>query len=68
MIGLFGIAAALNGFLMRRIPAVLRILLAGGGLAMMIPGTLTDVIGIVILGFVILYQYLSRKRTSVSAA
>ena len=68
LIGLFGIAAALNGFLMRRIPAVLRILLAGGGLAMMIPGTLTDVIGIVILGFVILYQYLSRKRTSVSAA
>ena len=68
LIGLFGIAAALNGFLMRRIPAVLRILLAGGGLAMMIPGTLTDVIGIVILGSVILYQYLSRKRTSVSAA
>ncbi len=68
LIGLFGIAAALNGFLMCKIPAVLRILLAGGGLAMMIPGTLTDVIGIVILGSVILYQYLSRKRTSISAA
>ena len=56
LIGLFGIAAALNGFLYCHINGLFRVLLVAGGLGMMIPGTLSDVIGLVVVGAVILLQ------------
>lgn len=62
LIGLFAIAAALNGHLKRKINIVLRILLVAAGLYMMIPGTLTDVIGLVVLGFVIIYQNIRKEK------
>lgn len=43
LLGIFGVAAALNGFLYRPIPALLRVAMAVGGLGMMIPGTATDI-------------------------
>ncbi|MDD6739072.1 MAG: TRAP transporter permease, partial [Coriobacteriaceae bacterium] len=49
LVGLFGVAAALNGFLYRSINPLFRVILAAGGLCMMIPGTLTDVIGLVVV-------------------
>ncbi len=61
LLGLFGVAAALNGFLYRHIPMLLRLVLAGAGLAMMIPGALTDVMGLVIMGAIILFQRASAK-------
>ena len=60
LIGLFGVAAALNGYLFRPIHPLFRVLIAAGGLAMMIPGTLTDVIGLVTVGAVVAVQR-SRK-------
>ena len=62
LIGLFGVAAALNGFLYRPIPVLLRLALVAGGLGMMIPGTLSDVTGFVIVAGVILYQRAMAKR------
>ena len=62
LIGLFGVAAALNGFLYRKINPLFRLLLIAGGLGMMIPGTLTDVMGLVIVGGIGLYQRMSAKR------
>ncbi len=62
LIGLFGVAAALNGFLYRHIPVLLRVLMAAGGLGMMIPGTVSDVAGLLIVGGVIFYQRASAKR------
>ena len=56
LIGLFGVAAALNGYLYRPIHPLLRVLLVAGGLGMMIPGALTDVIGLAVVGGVTLYQ------------
>ena len=61
-IGLFGVAAALNGFLYRKINPLFRLLLIAGGLGMMIPGTLTDVMGLVMVGGIVLYQRMSAKR------
>ncbi len=61
VLGMFGIAAALNGHLWRPIPMLLRFLICAGGLMMMVPGMLTDVIGIVLMGAVILRQFLSKK-------
>ena len=49
LLGIFGVAAALNGFLYRPIPALLRVAMAVGGLGMMIPGTATDIAGFVLV-------------------
>ena len=62
LLGIFAIAASLNGFLYKKIHWVLRIVLAIGGLGMMIPGTLTDVVGLVLVAAVIAYQKISAKK------
>ena len=52
LIGLFGVAAALNGTLFCRISPLFRVLMAAGGLSMMFPGFASDIIGLVrVLGF-----------------
>ncbi len=35
---------------------------------MMIPGTVTDLAGLLLVGAIVAYQYLSNKRASASAA
>ena len=63
LLGLFLVAAALNGFWMARIPIFLRALMIAGGLCMMIPGTVTDIIGIVIfaVSFFLMKQLAGRR-------
>ena len=62
LLGIFAIAASLNGFLYKKIHPVLRIVLAIGGLGMMIPGTLTDVVGLALVLAVIFYQRVSARK------
>ena len=62
LVGLFGVAAALNGFLYRSINPLFRVILAAGGLCMMIPGTLTDVIGLVVVVGIVLFQRATAKK------
>ncbi len=64
ILGIFGIAAALNGHLICKISWPLRLVLAVGGLCMMIPGALTDIIGLVVVAIITALQYLSRKRAA----
>ena len=65
LVGLFGVAAALNGFLYRPINPLFRLALVAGGLSMMIPGTLTDVIGLAVVAAVVLLQRAAAKREAV---
>ena len=67
LLGIFGIAAALNGFLYRSVNPLLRIALVAGGLLMLVPGTLSDVAGLVLVGAVVLYQRFTAKRTAAQA-
>ena len=62
VIGIFGVAASLNGYLFYRLNSVYRIMLAIGGLCMMIPGIMTDVIGLIILIFVMISQKIRKNR------
>ena len=62
LLGIFGVAAALNGFLYRTISPLLRLVLVVGGLGMLIPGTVTDVTGFVLVVGVVLYQRATAKR------
>ena len=64
LLGIFGVAAALNGFLYRPIPALLRVAMAVGGLGMMIPGTATDIAGFVLVVGIVLYQRFSAQRAA----
>lgn len=64
VMGLFGVAAALNGYLYRHIHWTLRLVLVAGGLCMMIPGTLTDVVGLALVLAVIFYQRVSARKDS----
>lgn len=62
LLGLFGIAAALNGYLYKKIPVLFRVALIAGGLSMMIPGTLSDVAGLIVVGGIVLIQRMSGQK------
>jgi TRAP-type uncharacterized transport system fused permease subunit len=62
--GLYGVASALNGYLYRPINPLFRILLVAGGLCMMIPGAITDVIGVVVVAGIVLIQRATAKKAA----
>ena len=64
LVGIFGVAAALNGFLFRRMKPLPRIVIAAGGLLMMDPAPLTDLVGVVLLAAVALWQYIGARKVS----
>ena len=59
---------AMNGFLFRTINPVVRILFLAGGLCMLIPESISDVVGIVLVAALCAYQYLSAKRSGSGSA
>ena len=61
-VGMFGVAAALEGYMLRDLHWTGRILAAAGGLLMMIPGSVTDFIGIGMLVVVVLLQKFGGKK------
>ena len=63
LIGMFGLGMALEGYYRGSIPWYLRILSAVGGLCLVYPGTVTDVIGIVVVGAIVVMQILRAKKT-----
>lgn len=68
VVGIFGVAAALNGFLSRPLHPLLRVVIGVGGLLMMDPSTLTDVVGVVMLAAVVVYQAVGANRESAKTA
>ena len=66
LIGLVGVAAALNGHLFKKINVLFRLLLAAGGLCMMIPGIWSDLVGLAVIAAVFVCQYLFAKRDTIS--
>ena len=62
LMGLFAVAAGLNGHIFRPIPMPLRLVLIAAGLAMMVPGALTDVIGLVVVVLAVGFQWFMARR------
>ena len=62
LIGIFGVAAGLSGFVYRTMNPLMRILIVVGGITLLIPGTMTDVIGLVIVVGVILIQRMGVRK------
>ncbi|MBQ3305341.1 MAG: TRAP transporter large permease subunit, partial [Clostridia bacterium] len=61
-LGMMGVAAGLSGYLLTNMNIVERILTIGGGLALIIPGTLTDFIGLGLIALGVVMQVI-RKRS-----
>lgn len=49
LIGIFGVSAALEGYCFAHMNVFIRVLIAFGGLLLIIPGAVTDIIGLVIV-------------------
>ena len=67
LLGIFGVAAGLEGFVLRKMNWLLRIVCLVGGLGLMIPGALTDLIGLVLIGGVFALQYMQNKKEASAA-
>ena len=70
LVGIFGVSAALEGYVGGHMPWYLRILSAVGGLLLIYPGLVTDTAGLLLVGLVLLVQFLankSAKTTPISA-
>ncbi len=67
LLGIFGVAAALNGYLFRPIPKWMRFALVIAGLAMMVPGSATDVVGFIALAAMVFYQRAMAKKGPAAA-
>ena len=68
VLGMFGIAAAMNGYLFKKIQWYMRIAFMVGGLMLLIPGLATDIAGLVLLAALTSYQYLSSRKGTAPAA
>ncbi|MFC4767362.1 TRAP transporter permease [Effusibacillus consociatus] len=65
-IGMIAVSAGLIGFWFRRMPGWERIILTIAGLLLIMPGTLTDIVGLGIIGVELVIQYLqTRNRKAV---
>ena len=64
VIGIYGVAAGLSGYMVAPMNPLLRVMSVAGGLTLLIPGTLTDVIGIVLLVAVVVLQKVASKKTA----
>ena len=67
-LGIFGIAAALEGYIVTRAPWWQRILLAAGGLCLIDPSLMTDIVGVAAIVIVVVLQIVMRKRSKPVAA
>ena len=68
LIGIFGVAAAMNGFLFQKLSWPARIVICVAGLMMMDPTLITDIVGIVLLAFVLVFQFLAARKAKPQAA
>ena len=68
LVGVFGLAAASEGWYRISIPFVLRIFLLAGALLMIYPGIVSDLIGLSLLVLVLGYCRLKEKTAMTSAA
>ncbi len=64
LVGIFGVAAAMEGYFLYHMPWYQRILSAVGGLLLIYPGLVTDAIGLGMVGLVAVLQLYARKKAA----
>ena len=64
VIGMIGVSASLEGYLLHKMSVIERILSVAGGLLLIYPGIVTDAIGLGIIVVVLLIQIATKKKYS----
>ena len=64
LLGIFAVAAGLEGYILRPMHWPLRVLAVIGGLTLLIPGTVSDLIGLVIVAGIIALQVIQNKKAA----
>jgi TRAP-type uncharacterized transport system fused permease subunit len=59
---MFGVSSCLEGWLLHRMSWIERIAALAGGLLLIYPGLVTDLIGLAIVAVVVLVQVATKKR------
>ena len=62
LIGIFGVSSALEGWFLHGMKWYERLLAAAGGLMLIVPSLQTDLIGLGLVGAVLVFQLLTRKK------
>ncbi len=62
LIGIFGVSSSLGGYLFGQMNPAIRLMLLAGGLFLIVPGLLTDGVGLALIAAGILYQRASRQK------
>ncbi len=60
--GIYIISAGMEGYLIREMPWWQRIVALAGGLCMVIPGLVTDAVGIALIALVVVIQLITKKK------
>jgi len=68
LVGIFSVSAALEGYLLRRMSWIERIVSVVGGLLLIYPGAVTDLIGVGLVAVVIVIQLVGKKKEEKAAA
>ncbi len=63
VIGIFGVSAALEGYFLSRMAWYERIISAVGGLCLIYPGIVTDIVGISLVAVVAVLQMINRRKS-----
>lgn len=62
LVGIFAVSAALEGYIIQHMPVYQRIMCLIGGLMLIYPGLLTDMIGLGLFAAVVAMQVVTRKK------
>ena len=68
VLGMFGVAVAMNGFLYVKLPWFARVGFMAGGLLLLVPGLATDIAGFIILaGLTVIFRGIRKKHDAETA-
>ncbi len=62
IVGMFAVAAGIEGWFLHKMPWWQRIISAAGGLMLIYPGLATDLVGLALVGIIALLQFVTRKH------
>ena len=63
-IGMLGVSTGMEGYMISRLNPVQRVLCLAGGITLIIPGAITDIIGIALIGSVFIMQKFLQPKVS----
>lgn len=66
-IGMVGLAGGLEGFIFRQMNMAVRVIIVLGGLCLIVPGIVTDAVGVAIVGGIMVWQLVLNRKDKANA-